>query len=412
MTTMSRRTVLGLLASGVAVSAVPWTAQAEVGTGVGSGAGYRLELPRPTGPYPIATVELHLVDNRRQDPWGSGQTRELMVSVWYPAFPVGPQAFYAPAQAAVPLADEVAVTLGLRPGQVDYARTATHARLGAPVLGRRHPIILYSPGLGTSRILGTNHVEELASRGYVVVTIDHTGEAPVQFPDGSVAPVVLPTDDNKTAIQARVADTRFVLDALADLAVGNNPDAEGRALPTGLADALDLRRTGMFGYSAGGFTAAETMLVDRRIDAGVNLDGTLQYSFPQGELSEVAKRGLDRPFLLFGADGHSHLPGGSFEDPSWMSFWANQRGWNLDLSIPTGTHGAFADYQFSVPAIAAKYGVPNEDVTRFLGTVNPSGSIRGQRAYLTAFFARFLRGLRQPLLDRPSPKYPEVVFAR
>jgi hypothetical protein len=64
MTTMSRRTVLGLLASGVAVSAVPWTAEA-------AEAGYRLELPRPTGPYPIGTVDVRLVDNRRVDPWGA-----------------------------------------------------------------------------------------------------------------------------------------------------------------------------------------------------------------------------------------------------------------------------------------------------------------------------------------------------
>ena len=408
MTTMSRRTVLGLLASGVAVSAVPWTAEAAVE------AGYRLELPRPTGPYPIGTVDLHLVDKRRVDPWGSGRVRELMVSLWYPAFPVGPQAFYAPPKAAVPLADAVAVELGLRPGQVDYARTATHARRSAPVLGRRHPVILYSPGLGTSRILGTNHVEELAGRGYIVVTIDHTGEAPVEFPDGSVAPVLLPTDGTgiRTAIEARVADARFVLDALADLADGNNPDAGHRVLPTGLADALDLRRTGMFGYSAGGFTAAEAMLVDRRIQAGVNLDGTLQYGFPEGELSESAKRGLDRPFLLFGAGGHSHLPGGAFSDPSWTSFWANQRGWKLDLSIPAGTHGAFADYQFSVPAIAAEYGLPKERVTGFLGTVDPAGSIRAQRAYLAAFFTRFLRGRPQPFLNHPSPKHPEVVFTR
>ncbi|TCO32747.1 platelet-activating factor acetylhydrolase isoform II [Kribbella steppae] len=403
MTTMSRRTALGLLASGVAVSAVPWTAEA-------AEAGYRLELPRPTGPYPIGTVDVRLVDNRRVDPWGSGRVRELMISLWYPALPVGPQAFYAPPKAAVQLADEVAVTLGLRPGQVDYARTATHARRNAPALGRRRPVVLYSPGLGTSRILGTNHVEELASRGYIVVTIDHTGEAPVEFPDGSVAPVLLPTDGTgvRTAIDARVADTRFVLDTLDDFADGNNGDR----LPVGLADALDLRRTGMFGYSAGGFTAAETMLIDRRITAGVSLDGTLQYGFPKGELSESAKRGLDRPFLLFGSEGHSHLPGGPLEDPSWMSFWATQRGWKLDLSIPTGTHGAFADYQFSVPAIAARYDLPKEVVTGFLGTVDPAGSVRAQRAYLAAFFNHFLRGLPHPILNHPSPKHPEVVFTR
>src|SRR5689334_18253899 len=39
----------------------------------------RLRLPRPTGPYPIGTVPLLLVDRSRAEP------RELMTSLWYPA---------------------------------------------------------------------------------------------------------------------------------------------------------------------------------------------------------------------------------------------------------------------------------------------------------------------------------------
>ena len=46
----------------------------------------RLVLPAPTGPFPIGTVPLHLVDRSRPDPVaGPGHHRELMVSVWYPA---------------------------------------------------------------------------------------------------------------------------------------------------------------------------------------------------------------------------------------------------------------------------------------------------------------------------------------
>jgi predicted dienelactone hydrolase len=109
----------------------------------------------------------------------------------------------------------------------------------------------------------------------------------------------------------RVADTKYVLRTLERLAAGQNPDAEQRTLPRGLGRALDLRKVGMFGYSLGGFAAGETMVTDRRIDAGANLDGTMQFGFPEGVLSEVAKRGLDRPFLLFGAMGHSHAAGNS-----------------------------------------------------------------------------------------------------
>lgn len=375
-------------------------ATAVVGPAVAAAAAptaYRLDLPEPTGPHPVGTVEVHLVDRSRPDPWGLGDVRELMVSIWYPASPVGPRTRYAPPRAGALLADELATALGLPAGSIDYAGTVTHARAGAPVAGR-HPVILYSPGGGTSRILGTHHVEDLASRGYVVVTIDHTGEAPVEFPGGRVAPVQPPADFREV-IGVRVADTRFVLDRLSRL-----PQAR----------AMDLRRIGMFGYSAGGFTAAETMLVDRRIDAGVNLDGTMQYGFPDGDLSDSARLGLNRPFLLFGAAGHSHRPqpGNPLNDPSWAGFWEHQRAWKLDLTIPDGTHGAFADYQFSVPAIAAAFDLPPATVAERLGTVDPAGSVRAQRAYLGAFFDQFLRGRPQTLLRGPSPRHPEVVFTR
>jgi hypothetical protein len=47
----------------------------------------------------------------------------------------------------------------------------------------------------------------------------------------------------------RAADTRFVLDELAVLNKGGNPDAEHVRLPKGLAGSLDLNRIGMFGWS-------------------------------------------------------------------------------------------------------------------------------------------------------------------
>lgn len=43
------------------------------------------------------------------------------------------------------------------------------------------------------------------------------------------------------------------------------------------------------------------MLYDDRIDASVNLDGSLIYSEEGREFGEVTERGLDRPFMLVGA---------------------------------------------------------------------------------------------------------------
>ncbi|MEV1024215.1 hypothetical protein [Streptomyces sp. NPDC050264] len=45
----------------------------------------RPRLPAPTGPCPVGTTALHLVDRSRRDPWTAGPVRELMVDVRYPA---------------------------------------------------------------------------------------------------------------------------------------------------------------------------------------------------------------------------------------------------------------------------------------------------------------------------------------
>src|SRR5882757_563720 len=53
-------------------------------------------LPAPTGRDAIGTVELHLVDPSRTDPWVPNHPiREIMVQVWYPArdtsrYPIAP----------------------------------------------------------------------------------------------------------------------------------------------------------------------------------------------------------------------------------------------------------------------------------------------------------------------------------
>jgi dienelactone hydrolase len=395
-------------------------------------------LPQPTGPHAVGRTTLHLIDYDRRDPWKPNRARELMATVTYPArraerYPRS--RWFSPA-----VADDLEGSLSqpptnLGPGSVDLTRAVSHSRAGAPAArppGRRArgwPVVLFSPGFGTSREQNTAQIEDLASRGYVVVAFDHTYEAPVvEFPDGRVArqvPEAQSSDPKvlmvlfKRAIDARVADTRFVLDLLAELDRGRNPDAERRRLPAGLRGALDLSRLGMFGYSYGGYTAGEAMVHDRRIDAGVNLDGSMAHGFGLSEdwpylPGEVVRRGLDRPFMLFGNDGHNHLAGEAFPvgDPSWRDFWSNQRGWKLDISLRQSEHGSFQDLQIAGPQIAAALDLSPTTFEPLIGTIDPDRSIAAQRAYLAAFFDLHLRQRDNQLLDGPSPAYPEIEFVR
>jgi predicted dienelactone hydrolase len=221
------RLLIGGLAASTLVTAGPASSAVSPKTGARAAGLARLVLPAPSGPYAVGTVALRLVDHARPDPWVASQPyRELMVSAFYPArdaaaYPVAPQ--MSPAAAKhfdESLGTPVHQGWGIPAGKVDWAATPTHSHAGAPAAPGRHPVVLYSPGLGDPRTLGTTLAEELASRGYAVVTIDHTYDASeVEFPGGRVEPFKLPLDGDvlallKKVVSVRVADTRLVLDRL------------------------------------------------------------------------------------------------------------------------------------------------------------------------------------------------------
>lgn len=415
--------VAGVVVSGLVVStALPASAMAVSvsravpgpSTSPNPAKGMTLTLPAPHGRYATGESTFRLVDDKRADPWVPNKPyRELMISVFYPAVHTGGQPFtnQFPAAAAAVIGPAVEEGDNLPAGLVDWAATKTHSVKDAAMAPGRFPVVLYSPGAGDSRDWNVSLVEELASQGYVVVTIDHTGEAPAtEFPDGRVvgnAPLVAAWNQAYQSgttlafftklMDARQADTDLVLDRLP-------------SLPDRLSEGMDLHRIGMFGHSAGGFTAANQMYVDPRIKAGVNMDGTMEYTaMPDGtNLSQVAQHGLDRPLLLMGSSGReaSNVHG----EPSWASFWQHQSGWKADVTLNDSEHQSFTDAEALLPQLAGQ--VPASTLTYDNGKVDPHRAIAADRALVDSFFDRFLKGCDDHLLDgRGASQYP-ITFVK
>src|SRR6202012_3927771 len=152
----------------------------------------QLTLPKPTGPYQVGTTSLHLIDRSRPNPWTSSPPhRELMVSVWYPArdtrrYPRAPQMLPGAAAHFGSAAGPAAQLYQVPAGTVDWAGTLTSGHPGAPAAGGGpFPVLLYSPGTGEDRAWGTTGVQDLASRGYVGVTMGATPHSPpAELPAG------------------------------------------------------------------------------------------------------------------------------------------------------------------------------------------------------------------------------------
>lgn len=378
-----RRLLTAALAAGAAVP---------LGAGPGWAAPARLTLPAPAGPHRVGTVPLHLVDRSRPDPVaGPGRHRELMISVWYPAAPDARRYPVAAWLSPAPMR-ELLASAGFAADAAAAPRTSGHE--GAPVLrtpGRR-PVLVYSHGNDGHRAEATIVVQELASHGYVVVTVDHTYDAYSEFPDSRLT---VPGEASFTPWDS-TRDIRFVLDRIEDLAAGRNPDAERRPLPAGLGAALDLRRIGMFGWSKGATATALVMNTDRRVRAGLGLDGPMQ--------SQPEVAGLDRPFMLMTAEFTRAA------EPSVEQFWSRLRGWRLDVRAEGAVHSSYIDYQWLIPQLAKIIGMSDEDLAGWIGALDPGRAVRIQRAYPLAFFDLHLGGRRQRLLEGPCAAFPEMRY--
>ncbi|MFF4472818.1 alpha/beta hydrolase family protein [Streptomyces sp. NPDC001599] len=378
----SRRTVLAVLLAG-AVS-VPLLGAAPAS----SVSAPALELPRPSGPHPVGRRTLHLVDRQRRDPWvPTARGRELMVSVFYPARPSdgAPAAYMTESEAQRLL--EAKGLAGAVPAET-VAGTRTHARLAAPTAPGRFPLVLLSPGFSMPRTTLTALAEDLAARGQVVAAVDHAYESVgTEFPGGRVPPCVacdrVGADvDEATVVRGRAADLSFVIDELTD-----------RRRAGVLARVVDARRIGIAGHSIGGAAAMATMAADRRVRAGVNLDG--------GFFVPDAGHGLGRrPFMMVGAEA-VHGPGNTGSD--WAATYDRLHGWKRWLTVAGAGHFSFTD----IPWLAEQLGLADPEV--------PLSGERGwylTRDYVGAFFDLHLRGISQPLLQGPTSSHPEVGFHR
>ncbi|WP_159372863.1 alpha/beta hydrolase family protein [Nocardia caishijiensis] len=357
-------------------------------------------LPRPGGTLPVGTTTLHLVDAARPDPFEPDRSRELMVSVFYPATDVDrhPVAHYASTELIPGLEKALGTEL---PGVL------THSHRDAPArTGTTYPVVLYTPGAGVSRVLGTGLAEDLASRGYVVVTVDHTYETgpAVEFPGGrlvrpSPAPNGFDPAIREKYIAARLLDLRFVLDSLAGLSSGTNPDAEQDALPTDLGRVLDLERIGAVGHSSGGYTAVEAMHLDRRIDAAVDMDGQIGVDEAFGR---AITEGVDRPTLVLTSAQIEQVGDGN---PSFDAFWRAATGWKRHLAIADSAHYDFTDMPALVPAVA------KPAAAQYIGAIDTDRMATLVRSAVAAMFDKFLLGRPDTLLDRPITD-PELTAVR
>jgi dienelactone hydrolase len=334
-------------------------------------------LPRPSGSSPVGTQVMDLADATRDDPFlADGTKRELLVRFWYPA---DLSRGCAPAEYTSPRVWSYFSKLAGLP----LPEVTTNSCLEAPITEGAHPVVVFTHGYTATFTDYSFIFEDLASRGYVVASVDHTYEATaVEFPDGRFLKSVLGSHIGNTwrmddqamslALAARSEDLNFIVHELERL----NTDASP------FTGKLDTSRIGVLGHSLGGEAALSTIEQEVRFSAGVLIDPVL---------TDTSPAGTDRAILILAAGREQ-----------WSEiecrFWDQLRGPRLAVNLRDAEHVTPSDLVW-----LAKGAVKT-------GPMGPEKTIAALRDYIAAFLDTNLRGKPlDRLLSGPSPEYPDAV---
>ena len=345
--------------------------------------------PKPSGQNAVGTVTFEWLDDTRPEIYAPnpGPKRRIMVQVWYPAERPAGRSRLSPYFERPEIAGRETLPRRLPDFLFRYLGLGrTHSYPEAPVVKDpgAFPVLVFSHGWRGYRSQNNFQVEELASRGYVVFSADHTyGATATIFPDGAVIylkPDALPDHvsegeyDRAARLlgQTWVGDIRFILDQAARIQSGQ--------IQAPFSGRLDLERVGVLGHSTGGGAAVEACWLDPRCKAGLAMDAWL---IPYDR--QIPREGLRQPFLFMQSENWP-IPRNA---PLAAALFANMQACAYRLTIHGARHPDFAELPLLTPLLS---------LTGFRGRIGSRQQMQIVNAYTLAFFDHFLKGLPVPPL--------------
>ena len=348
-------------------------------------------LSPPSGDLLIGVTYLSLTDSSRKELFDNKHIsyRNITVKVWYPA---DLRTVYEP------YLENADTVIKYWQFSDEYRNLFTHASKGVDVSRnqRTFPVLIFSHGWGEHFSQNTILMEELASNGYVIFSIAHHYECKFSFyPDGRFynwdmnsnrLNQIFSEQQNPDAISLfkKMSSAKTTGERLNIFVETNNlmPEfmIEG---PKYWADdiiffidelektnktnkilkgRLDLNRIGVFGMSMGGMATNEVCVTDKRVKAGVNIDG--------GLFGPIVGKELDIPYLFLNSQrfsGYGEL------------FAGKSRNLCYSVTIINSDHYNFTDYSL--------YPIKS---TRQLGIIDAIIPIKIMNSTILSFFNKFL----------------------
>lgn len=366
-------------------------------------------LPEPKGEYYIGTENLFYTDITRKEKltlkWGD--KRRLQVKVWYPADAKGEiENMYLKDYSATTLWENYRIFNDSKSffDSLKNYKTYSYEQIAVSEKKEKFPLIIFSPGyyFGLDDFY-TVLMENLASHGYIVVSITHPYDQVIaNTAEGEVLKIKKfrmtkaylqwkkvefmrkKNPDTTNAKQTNrilraylrgmkvfdrsvnlwTKDVQFVLDTLEK---SNNLAAPGKFFGK-----IDFTKVGTLGQSVGGAVAGQVCYRDDRVKAGINLD-----CFQFGDLYQ---KEMQKPFMLLQSDSY----------PLWAIankiIYANTNPF-YSLNINNSRHFIFSDCSIFPVQV-------NEKMKALIGEGNNHSNIQLINDYIIDFYNYYL--LQEP----------------
>ena len=311
-------------------------------------------LPKPKSLYLVGTNTFTFEDHSRKE-WFTEEeedNRKIVAQVWYPA--------ESKSDSLSPYMDNFDIKQEYIVQQLNIPKhlikglknIKTNSFYDAKIINQEFPVVIFSHGLGGTKIQNSINIEALASSGYIVIAIDHSYDAFLTiFNNGESAEFKsgLPLHElkNQTVteeifwetrlpqINTRANDVSFIIDKFTELKIQG----------LDIAKSCNLNKIGIFGHSFGGGTGIVVSYFDNRISACLSLDGWLE-PVPQ----EIINSGLNIPYCFIGQI-QKNWDGVKYNDKKLKEFHNNNNDDSFIFEINNSTHMDYADIPYFNPLI-------------------------------------------------------------
>lgn len=378
-------------------------------------------LPKPSGSYSVGTKSILFIDSSRTDPFNSesSEFRKIPAKLFYPSDIVAnaePEAYF---QNAYELSKNWAEAngFGLFPfiwSHLGLVNTNSFLNSDISDHDSLYPVLIFSHGYGQFSKFNTILLEELASHGFIVLSITHEYETCIaQYPEEKIitysrnlpffARRQIETENDSSSYYLHhlhqtnnpleqknlyekfyanmstwiesndiwVKDIRFCIDQLQNIGTMY------------LSDKIDTSKVGVLGYSFGGGASGTAALIEKRIKACVNIDG-----FQYGHLLE---ENFTCPVMFI----QSERIAGSND-----YFTPRAENDVFDLIIKGMNHTNFTDNAFLAE-------IPGK-IIGHLGGINAKYGLSLTKDIISNFFKKYLQNKENISILEIISSYPEI----